>query len=167
MKYNLLILFLILSNSYYSHPIKMSSCSISISKKRGKMNIQFKVFMDDFKDCIERNTTEKINYNRLTLKHSDIIDQYINNSFQVIINNLTTKIYNPTIQINHNENTICLNYTDLDVEIGRKNNIVIKNSLLMDCNSTQTNNCTIHLIDKNKSFNYQFIVNKPKITFKT
>ena len=134
-RFFLIILFFILNGTaVFAHPIHVSVCNLEFDKD--ELIISIKIFKDDLQLAIYHNTAKEIDPNNLTAESNMLIQDYINKTLQIRLNNKNN------IELNEyrneiNEEAIWLYYRIEDIP--KVKSIHVLNALLLDIYLDQTN----------------------------
>lgn len=140
------------------HPIFISVTELDYNNKNKSIEINCKIFTDDFEKTLRKSTSNKINLTDAQLKTSmdKLVSEYIYKNFQIAINNKATiPKYVGFEQIE--EATYC--YFEIENIIAIKS-ITITNSILYDYKKEQTNLIHIYYQNNTKSIK---LINPQKI----
>lgn len=159
---NLIYALIFLINSWM-HPIHVSITNMEYFPDQEKIDVSFKVFMDDFQllfvhlyqKNIDFNNDESIALNEV------LIDNYLKNHFKLLVNKDSCLINKRDYK--RNEDAIWFYY---DVELKHKiESMVIYNSILLDLYFDQKNLLILKVQDFEKGYQFDIKNKEYKIEF--
>jgi hypothetical protein len=135
--------------SVYAHPVHVSVCNFEI--EQGQMTIAVKLFLDDFQLALQHNYGKIIPFEEMgNEENKKLLDAYINAALQIVLNKKDSiRLFYDKTEMN--EEAIWIFYEINPVDI---HNLSIKNMLLLDIYSDQTNLVIVHKEGRQRGYRF-------------
>jgi hypothetical protein len=131
-------LFLVLNLGFINfHPYYVSNTDINYNSSSKSFEITCRIFTDNFEDALEKSSKKSVNILQPKNKEevNQIINQYLNNHFQLSVNGMQKSLQ--FIGYEQNEDAIWIYFETTESNVPKK--IEITNSLLYDYYPQQIN----------------------------
>ncbi len=120
-------LFILLS---FAHPIKLTSSIIRYDSEAQIINMECKVFIDDFSPAIGPNIEHRVNNKSLSTDDLLSIENYFNTNYKIFIDGDKLPFVINNYKVANNVMTLSFSITNITLKIGNKLNI--ENELLFE-----------------------------------
>jgi len=120
-------LFIFLS---FAHPIKLTSSIIRYDSEAQIINMECKVFIDDFSQAIGPNIEHRVNNKSLSTDDLLSIENYFNTNYKIFIDGDKLPFVINNYKVANNVMTLSFSITNITLKIGNKLNI--ENELLFE-----------------------------------
>ncbi len=145
----LIVLLFFLIEKPYAHPVHVSVSNIEFGKD--SLIVSVKVFRDDFLLALQHNFGQVIDLAHIE-KNKEWIDQYINSSFGIILNN-SDSLKLKRSNIEYTEEAIWIFY---EARVDRVRNLKIFNTLLLDIYFDQTNLVIVNYMNRQSGYRFNY-----------
>lgn len=125
-----LLLTLVLISSSMAHPLKMTTGKIVINTEEKNLEVTINFFLDDFLDHLQ--LTYLMNIDSLGDSALEVIEEYVNQNFQIQINEGENQILTLTSAEIVSENVLQIGLKNMENSIEQINSVKISNTLLFD-----------------------------------
>ncbi len=147
MKYRLSIISLLvcifLASSGFNHPIKMTTSLIEYDAEKKRMNIECRVFIDDF-----QNSLGGLNFDASKITNDDIeeIENYFDTFFKIVVGEEELKLNYRSSKVYGSSTILALKFSVENVFIDNGDDFLIENKLFfLDFGPLQTNSMTLRI----------------------
>ena len=120
-------LFIFLS---FGHPIKLTSSIIRYDSETQIINMECKVFIDDFSPAIDPNIEQRVNNKSLSSDDLLRIENYFNTNYKIFIDGDKLPLVINNYKVANNVMTLSFSISNITLKIGNKLNI--ENELLFE-----------------------------------
>ena len=120
-------LFIFLS---FSHPIKLTSSIIRYDPQTQIINMECKVFIDDFSPAIAPNIEQRVNNKSLSSDDLLRIENYFNTNYKIFIDGDKLPLVINNYKVANNVMTLSFSISNITLKIGNRLNI--ENELLFE-----------------------------------
>ncbi|MFD2567643.1 DUF6702 family protein [Pseudotenacibaculum haliotis] len=118
-------------SSLTKHPVKLTSSELKYDPKAASLQIECKVFIDDFAIAFLSPTIEaRMNLSTLTEEDKKLIEDYFGKKFKVFVNGIQLPIKFNTYK--SKDNVMTLQFSKIDIALNKGDRILIENELLFD-----------------------------------
>lgn len=163
------LLFVLWMNPAHFHPIHIAVSEVQYAQDIKALQVMHKIFIDDFEDHIER--IEAAQGNTINLKLSSkneapdtdaYIKKYIENHFEIRVDG---KVYTGNYLGKEYETDAVWIYIEIE-NVPRPKQIQIKNTILVDFHSDQSNFIHFNIANQKKSLRYHRGETTQRVDFK-
>lgn len=154
-----------LISSSFNHPIKLTTSLIEYNSVKKSMNIECRVFIDDFQNTLNRNG---MNASKLTKEDIEEIEYYFDEFYRIVVNSRKLTLNYESSQVYGGNTVLSLKFRVEDVNIKKGDFLLIENRLFFEeFGPLQSNKMTLRIPPfleegyrettfQNYTINYQF-----------
>lgn len=159
-----LLCVLFVSSSFH-HPIKLTTSLIEYSSKENSLNIECRVFIDDFQNTLNR---KGLNASNLSKEDIEEIEYYFDEYYRIVVNSRKLILNYQSSQVYGSNTVLSLKFKVDNLTIKKGDALLIENKLFFtEFGPLQSNKMTLRIPPfieegyhettfQNSSVNYQF-----------
>ncbi len=138
---------LVISSSFkLNHPLKLTASQVKYDSSLKKLNLECKVFIDDFENSINKTLSKNINVYNLTKADKAGIQKYFEKHYVITINEKVLSMKYLTSKVEKAENGINIKFYKNNVKLKKGDKLKIKNTLFInEFGMNQLNRITVRI----------------------
>jgi hypothetical protein len=128
----LLLLGVLFITTSFKHPLKFTALLVEYNQDKKVLQMQCKVFCDDFSLSLNKHRADDIDINKLSKNDHKIIANYLNDYVKVLINNKPIILTLKSTEVSAQENIITFKFLDNPLIFNKGDKLQISNTLFFE-----------------------------------